>query len=91
MKRNHYNQVFALYTALPKIRLLQYTIYLSLGCPLFWKRFMTDKHAFCYKLVTEYLSWSDARDKCGTYGGDLVSITSHEEQVFVQQELLSCG
>ena len=52
---------------------------------------MTDKHAFCYKLVTEYLSWSEARDKCGTYGGDLVSITSHEEQVFAQQELLSCG
>lgn len=52
---------------------------------------MTDTHAYCYKLVTEYLTWADARDKCGTYGGDLVSINTHEEQIFVQQELLFCG
>ena len=58
---------------------------------MFWKRFMTDEDAFCYKLVTEYLTWSAARDKCASYGGDLVSINSHEEQAFVQHELLACG
>ena len=52
---------------------------------------MTDRYAYCYQLVTEYLSWSQARDKCVTLGGDLVSINSHEEQAFVQEELLTCG
>jgi hypothetical protein len=52
---------------------------------------MTDRYAYCYKLITEYLSWPEARDKCGTYGGDLVSINTHEEQVFVQSEILTCG
>ena len=52
---------------------------------------MTDEEAHCYKLITEYLMWSEARDKCATFGGDLVSITSHEEQAFIQHELLACG
>nr|AGF93336.1 protein containing C-type lectin domain protein [uncultured organism] len=37
-----------------------------------------------YKLITNDMSWSDAKDYCENQGGHLVTITSSEENSFVQ-------
>ena len=60
-------------------------------CPLFWRRFSTDQGVYCFKLMTEFLTWHDARDKCAEYGADLVSIRGEEEADFVKNQVQLCG
>ena len=37
-----------------------------------------------YRLFEEALNWTDARAKCQLHGGDLISITSKEEEKRIQ-------
>ena len=37
-----------------------------------------------YRLFEEALNWSDARAKCQLHGGDLISITSKEEETRIR-------
>lgn len=60
-------------------------------CPLFWRRFSTDQGVYCFKLMTEFLTWHDARDKCAEYGADLVSIKGEEEADFIKNQVQLCG
>ena len=60
-------------------------------CPLFWRRFATDLGVYCFKLITEFMTWHDARDKCGEYGADLSSIRGDEEADFVKNQVQLCG
>lgn len=60
-------------------------------CPLFWRRFSTDQGVYCFKLITEFLTWHEARDKCAEYGADLVSIRGEEEADFVKNQVQLCG
>ncbi|KAH9498738.1 chromatin-modulating protein mrc1 [Bulinus truncatus] len=43
----------------------------------------------CYQFKTDMMSWIDARTACRTSGGDLVSITSVEEQFYITGRLMS--
>ncbi|KAH9498740.1 chromatin-modulating protein mrc1, partial [Bulinus truncatus] len=43
----------------------------------------------CYQFKTDMMSWIDARTACQTSGGDLVSITSVEEQFYITGRLMS--
>ena len=60
-------------------------------CPLFWRRFATDQGVYCFKLITEFMTWHDARDKCGEYGADLSSVRGEEEADFVKNQVQLCG
>ncbi|XP_072303218.1 C-type lectin-like [Eucyclogobius newberryi] len=50
------------------------------GCPLFWYSF-NDR---CYKYVSAHLPWAEAELHCLSQGANLVSIYSHQENVFVK-------
>ena len=43
----------------------------------------------CYVLVTEALTWADARDRCLAMGGHLAVIESAEENDLIHQVTLS--
>ncbi|XP_035688627.1 uncharacterized protein LOC118424199 [Branchiostoma floridae] len=44
----------------------------------------TEHNSHCYKFMTDHVRWSDAHSMCGKYGAGLASITSQEENDFIQ-------
>ena len=44
-----------------------------------------------YQLFDESMSWTEAKEYCENLGGHLVTITSSEEQEFINESLLSIG
>ena len=51
-------------------------------------RFITEAishfHKHAYKIFNEFLSWSEANDACKAAGGHLATITSEDEQKFIE-------
>lgn len=60
-------------------------------CPTYWRRMEANDDVYCLKTTTEFLTWQQARDKCASYGADLLSICSPGENMFVNNELRLCG
>ncbi|EDO46963.1 predicted protein, partial [Nematostella vectensis] len=50
-------------------------------CPAGWVRL----NRSCYKADQTIMNWADARAACGKLGGDLVKITSEQENTFVYE------
>ncbi|EDO46964.1 predicted protein, partial [Nematostella vectensis] len=50
-------------------------------CPAGWVRL----NRSCYKADQTIMNWADARTACGKLGGDLVKITSEQENTFVYE------
>ncbi|KAM4552771.1 macrophage mannose receptor 1-like [Odontesthes bonariensis] len=54
------------------------------GCQFPWKKF----NSKCYNIVNNrILTWSGARQKCKEMGGNLASISSRQEQVFLMSQM----
>ncbi|XP_035764283.1 macrophage mannose receptor 1-like [Neolamprologus brichardi] len=54
------------------------------GCPHPWKKF----NSKCYSIIdNQNLTWHDAREKCKQKGGNLVSITSRDVEVFLLSQM----
>ncbi|XP_013388918.1 C-type mannose receptor 2-like [Lingula anatina] len=53
----------------------------SVKCGLFWEDNPLSDH--CYQFNTDTLSWTEAQLQCQHNGGDLASITSLEEQLYI--------
>ncbi|XP_028988444.1 macrophage mannose receptor 1-like [Betta splendens] len=53
------------------------------NCPETWKKF----NSKCYSIITEKETWEGARSQCKAKGGNLVSILSRHEQVFLAMEM----
>lgn len=41
----------------------------------------------CYEFTTEQTAWSDARLRCQTKGGDLVTISTPVEQALITRQI----
>ncbi|XP_077868118.1 C-type lectin domain family 4 member M-like [Saccoglossus kowalevskii] len=52
-------------------------------CPRYWYRFETDP--YCYRFFSALQTWKDAQDICMTYGADLASVHSGEENNFISK------
>ncbi|XP_028518744.1 uncharacterized protein LOC110251542 isoform X2 [Exaiptasia diaphana] len=65
--------------------------YSYINCPIYWRRYDTGDNVYCLKTLAEFLTWQQARDKCATYGAELLSIDSPGENMFVNNELRLCG
>ncbi|XP_013399078.2 macrophage mannose receptor 1-like [Lingula anatina] len=53
----------------------------SVKCGLFWEDNPVSDH--CYQFNTDTLSWTEAQLQCQHNGGDLASVTSLEEQLYI--------
>ena len=62
--------------------LLNYAYSQIVNCPEGWIKdnLASINETRCYRVFEEKLSWNAAESKCQTFGGDLVSIASREEQ-----------
>ena len=56
----------------------------SLKCGLGWEE--DPSSHYCYQFHDDQLSWPDARLACRRMGGDLASIHSREEQVYINSK-----
>ncbi|XP_031568822.1 uncharacterized protein LOC116303434 isoform X2 [Actinia tenebrosa] len=65
--------------------------YTTVDCPTYWRRMEANDEVYCLKTTAEFLSWQQARDKCASYGADLLSIGSPGENMFINNELRLCG
>ena len=39
----------------------------------------------CYRLFAEKMTWQDARESCNAWGGDLVSISSESDNLYINE------
>jgi hypothetical protein len=60
-------------------------------CPVYWRRFDNGEQIYCIKTIAEFLTWQQARDKCASFGAELLSINSPQENMFINNELRLCG
>ncbi|KAK3723815.1 hypothetical protein QZH41_019491, partial [Actinostola sp. cb2023] len=65
--------------------------YSYVNCPTYWRRYDDGEDVYCFKTIAEFLTWQQARDKCASYGGDLASINSPQENMFINNDLRLCG